>query len=387
MDEVYLDNSATTKPKSEVIEAMMEPLTDVYGNPSSLHNMGVEAEKLIKQARRDLAKFIKADEREIIFTSGGTEANNLAIRGTLNALQRYGNQIITTKIEHSSVLDTLKELEKEGWEVTYLDVDKKGRLDLKQLQKAVSENTVLVSIMQVNSEVGTIQPIAEVEKIINEYRDGRLYLHVDGVQALGKLELDVNKLNIDLLSLSSHKIHGPKGVGALYIDEDIRLKPQLITGGGQEMDYRGGTENVPGIVGFGRAAELIMDSFKEDIIHMEQLKEKLAQGIIDNLEGVQINGPEPKDGVSHILNVSFRGLKGEVLIHALEEKNIYASTGSACSSKNPEPSHVLQAMELDDEAMEGAVRFSLSSENTMEEIDYVIDVLAEIVPELRKIIG
>ncbi|ADL12798.1 cysteine desulfurase family protein [Acetohalobium arabaticum] len=386
MDEVYLDNSATTKPKFEVIEAMMEPLTDVYGNPSSLHSMGVEAEKLIKQARRSLAKVIKADEREIIFTSGGTEANNLAIKGTLNALQRYGNQIITTKVEHSSVLDTLKELEEKGWEVVYLDVDKRGRVDLKQLEEAVSENTVLVSIMQVNSEVGTVQPIAEVEKIINEYRDSRLYLHVDGVQALGKLELDVNRPNIDLLSLSSHKIHGPKGVGALYIDKDIRLKPQL-TGGGQEMEYRGGTENVPGIVGFGRAADLIRDGFKEDTFYMKQLKERLAEGIIDNFKGVQINGPEPKDGVSHILNLSFRGLKGEVLIHALEEKNIYASTGSACSSKTPDPSHVLQAMDLDDEAMEGAIRFSLSSENTKKEIDYVIDVLTEVVPELRKIIG
>ncbi|MBM7624436.1 cysteine desulfurase family protein [Sporohalobacter salinus] len=386
MDKVYLDNSATTKPKSEVIEAMMKPLTTTYGNPSSLHSMGEEAEKLIKQARRNLARIIRADGREIIFTSGGTEANNLAIHGTLDTLKRYGNHIITTKVEHSSVLTTLEELEKEGWEVTYLEVDETGKLDLQQLQKVISEDTVLVSIMHVNSEVGTIQPIAEVKEIINKYKDSKLYLHVDGVQALGKIELDVSNSQIDLLSLSSHKIHGPKGVGGLYISEDIRLKPQF-SGGGQEMGYRGGTENVPGIVGFGQAAELISGNIKQATDYMQKLKKRLAQGIINNLNGVQINGPELKEGVAHILNLSFRGLKGEVLIHALEDKNVYASTGSACSSQNSDLSHVLQAMGIDDEAMEGAVRFSLSSENTEEEIDYVIDVLTDIVPQLRKIIG
>lgn len=386
MDKVYLDNSATTKPKPEVIEAMMEPLTTTYGNPSSLHNMGVEAEKIIKQARRSLARTIRVDKQEIIFTSGGTEANNLAIKGTLKTMERYGNQIITTKVEHASVLATLEELEQEGWEVTYLEVDETGKLDLQQLQEEISEDTVLVSIMHVNSEVGTIQPINEVEKIISKYRDSKLYLHVDGVQALGKLELKVDNSQIDLLSLSSHKIHGPKGVGALYINDDIRLKPQL-RGGGQELEYRGGTENVPGIVGFGRAADLIKGNIEVDTAHMQKLKERLAWGIIDTLEDVQINGPELKEGISHILNLSFRGLKGEVLIHALEERNIYASTGSACSSLNSDPSHVLQAMGLDDEALEGAVRLSLSSKNTEEEIDYVIDILAEVVPQLRKIIS
>ncbi|MCK8823762.1 cysteine desulfurase family protein [Fuchsiella alkaliacetigena] len=385
MEEVYLDNSATTKVKDKVIETMMKPMKEVYGNPSSLHSMGIEAEKLLKKARRKVAKAIRADAEEIIFTSGGTEANNLAIKGTINTLQRYGNHLITTKIEHSSTLHPLQDLEKEGWEVTFLDVDEKGILDLEQLAEVISEDTILVSIMQVNNEVGSIQPIKEVEKIVQDYQDSGLYLHIDAVQALDKLEINLSNSSIDLLSMSGHKIHGPKGSGALYIADGTRLK-SLITGGGQEFGYRAGTENVAGYVGFGEAVKLATTEVEADVEQMQKLKEELAAGIKDGLEGVQINGPEVTAGVPHILNVSFQGVKGEVLVHALEAENIYVSTGSACSSKDSK-SHVLAAMGLEQKAMEGAIRFSLSSFTSKEEISYTVEKLKEIVPRLRQITG
>ncbi|KXS40024.1 MULTISPECIES: cysteine desulfurase family protein [unclassified Candidatus Frackibacter] len=386
MKEVYLDNSATTKPRKEVVEAMMEPLTNNYGNPSSLHQKGIDAEKLLKEARRKVAKVIRANEEEIIFTSGGTESNNLAIKGTVDTLKRYGNHLITTKVEHSSVLHPFQDLEQEGWKVTYLDVDENGILDLDHLREEISEDTILVSIMYVNSEVGAIQPIDEVEKIVREYKDSKLYLHVDAVQALDKIEIDLSNSIIDLLSMSGHKIHGPKGSGGLYVAKDTRLK-SLITGGGQENGYRAGTENVPGFVGFGEAVKLATEDVEKNVAQMQELKTRLADGVISSLDEVQINGPELKNGAPHILNLSFRGLKGEVLVHALEEENIYVSTGSACSSKDSAPSHVLTAMGVDEDAMEGTLRFSLSTFNNEEEIDYTIEKLIKSVPQLRKISG
>lgn len=386
MEEIYLDNSATTKPRKEVVDVMLEPLQSHYGNPSSLHRKGIEAEKLLKEARRKLANVIRAKPKEIVFTSGGTEANNLAIKGTVNTLQRYGNHLITTKIEHASVLHTFQELEEQGWEVTYLDVDETGIIDLEQLQEVISEDTILVSTMYVNNEIGVIEPVSEIARIVKQYKDSGLYLHVDGVQALGKLKMNVNNLGINLLSLSSHKVHGPKGSGALYVDRDIRLKSTLA-GGEQENGYRAGTENVSGIVGFGEAAKLVTMKTTEKVTRMQKLKERLAEGITSNLAGVQINGPELTKGVPHILNFSFRDIKGEVLLHALEEENIYVSTGSACSAKSSAPSHVLQAIDIDKKAMEGALRFSLSSFTTADEIDYTIEKLTQLVPELRKITG
>ncbi|SJZ38836.1 cysteine desulfurase family protein [Selenihalanaerobacter shriftii] len=386
MEEIYLDNSATTKPKEEVVKAMMEPLTNNYGNPSSLHQKGIEAEKLLKEARRKVAKVIRADEQEVVFTTGGTESNNLAIKGSIDTLKRYGNHLITTKVEHSSVLHPFQDLEKEGWEVTYLDVDETGVLDLEELKEAITEDTILVSIMYVNSEVGAIQPIEEVEQIVKEYKESNLYFHVDSVQALDKIEVDLSRLDIDLMSMSGHKIHGPKGSGALYVAKDTRLK-SLITGGGQENGHRAGTENVPGIVGFGEAIRLTTNEIEEKVAKMQELKKKLADGITSNLDDVEINGPKLEDGAPHILNVSFKGLKGEVIVHALEEKNIYVSTGSACSSKGSSPSHVLTAMGVAKEDMEGAIRFSLSTFNTEAEIDYTIEKIIEVIPKLRKIIG
>jgi cysteine desulfurase len=385
MEEVYLDNSATTKPREEVVKIMMEPLTTNYGNPSSLHQKGIEAEKLLKEARRKIAKVIRANEKEIVFTSGGTESNNLAIKGTVDTLKRYGNHLITTKVEHSSVLHPFQDLEEEGWEVTYLDVDENGVLDIEQLKEEISEETILVSIMYVNNEVGVIQPIIEAEKIVKEYKDSNLYFHVDAVQALDKIEIDLSNLDIDLLSMSGHKIHGPKGSGALYVAKNTRLK-SLLTGGGQENGYRAGTENVSGFVGFGEAARVTTTNIEEKLSQIYDLKQRLAEGITSSLDGAEINGPELEKGAPHILNISFRGLKGEVLLHALEEENIYVSTGSACSSKESNPSHVLAAMGVDEEAMECALRFSLSTFNTVEEIDYTIDKLKEIVPRLRKVI-
>lgn len=376
--QIYLDNSATTKPYKEVVEKMIFALENDYANPSSLHKKGLEVEKNIKKIREDIARTLGVKEKEIYFTSGGTESNNSIIRGVLD---KRKNHIITTKIEHPSVLDTIKTLEKEGIEVTYLDVDSEGKIDIDSLKSSIKENTILVSVMHVNNEVGSIQPINEVGKYLKTLKE-KVYFHVDAVQSFGKINFKPSKYNIDFMSVSGHKIHGPKGIGFMYIKESSKVKP-LFTGGGQEFGFRSGTENIPGIYGLGEAIRITNENLDKNIQKIDSLKNLLKSEILNNIENVKINSPE--DGVCHILNVSFLGVKGEVLLHYLEQKDIYVSTSSACSSKK-KGSHVLNAMNLSKDEIEGAIRFSLSCFNTEEEILETIKILKNSVEDLRFII-
>ncbi|WP_042276895.1 cysteine desulfurase family protein [[Clostridium] dakarense] len=379
--EIYLDNSATTKPYKEVVEKMIYALSTDYANPSSLHRKGIEVEKNIKSIRQDIARSISAKDKEIYFTSGGTESNNTIIRGVANLYKKRKNHIISTKIEHPSVLDTLKDLESEGFEVTYLDVNEKGIIDIEEFKKSLKPTTSLVTMMHVNNEIGAIQPIQEVGKHLKTLND-KVYLHVDAVQSYGKINFKPSRYNIDFMSISGHKLHGPKGIGFMYIKENNRLKP-LLTGGGQEIGIRSGTENVPGIYGLGEAIKITNKDLDENIEKIANLKNILKGGLLENIDDIKINSSD--DGVCHILNVSFRGIKGEVLLHYLEQKGIYVSTGSACSSKK-KGSHVLNAIKLNPDEIEGAIRFSLSDMNNEEEILETIKVVKESVSDLRMII-
>lgn len=379
--EIYLDNSATTKPYSEVIEKVVYALSHDYANPSSLHRKGVEVEKNIKAIRNEIAKTLGAKDKEIYFTSGGTEANNTIIRGVVNLHKKRKNHIISTSIEHPSVLNTLKDLESDGCEVTYLDVDRDGKIDLEELKKAIKPTTCLVTIMHVNNEVGSIQPIQEIGKYLKSLKD-KVYLHVDAVQSYSKISFRPSKYNIDFMSVSGHKFHGPKGIGFMYIKESNRIKP-MLTGGGQEIGIRSGTENTPGIYGLGEAVKIINTDLNSKIEKISSLKNLLKEEISKNIEDIKINSPE--DGVCHILNISFKDIRGEVLLHCLEQRGMYVSTGSACSSKK-KGSHVLTQMKLTNEEIEGAIRFSLSDLNTEEEVLEAVKILKEEVESLRKII-
>ena len=380
--EIYLDNSATTKPYQEVVDKMVLALTTQYGNPSSIHKKGIEVEREIKEIRRNIARSLGAKENEIYFTSGGTECNNTIIRSVARLNKKTKNHIISTVIEHPSVLATLKDLESEGFEVTYLPVDKDGKISIEDLKNAIKKETILVSIMHVNNEIGTIQPIEEIGKYLKSL-DEKIYLHVDAVQSYAKIKFRPSRYNIDFMSVSGHKLHGPKGIGFMYVKENNRIKP-LLTGGGQEIGIRSGTENVPGIYGIGEAVKVINKDLEGTIDKIRELRDLLKEEILANIDDVKINTPE--DGVCHVLNVSFRGVRGEVLLHYLEQKEIYVSTGSACSSKK-KGSHVLNAIGLTPEEIEGAIRFSLSDLNTKEEILETIKVLKESVSDLRMIIG
>ena len=380
--EIYLDNSATTKPYQEVVDKMVLALTTQYGNPSSIHKKGIEVEREIKEIRRNIARSLGAKENEIYFTSGGTECNNTIIRSVARLNKKTKNHIISTVIEHPSVLDTLKDLESEGFEVTYLPVDKDGKISIEDLKNAIKKETILVSIMHVNNEIGTIQPIEEIGKYLKSL-DEKIYLHVDAVQSYAKIKFRPSRYNIDFMSVSGHKLHGPKGIGFMYVKENNRIKP-LLTGGGQEIGIRSGTENVPGIYGIGEAVKVINKDLEGTIDKIRELRDLLKEEILANIDDVKINTPE--DGVCHVLNVSFRGVRGEVLLHYLEQKEIYVSTGSACSSKK-KGSHVLNAIGLTPEEIEGAIRFSLSDLNTKEEILETIKVLKESVSDLRMKIG
>ena len=380
--EIYLDNSATTKPYQEVVDKMVLALTTQYGNPSSIHKKGIEVEREIKEIRRNIARSLGAKENEIYFTSGGTECNNTIIRSVARLNKKTKNHIISTVIEHPSVLDTLKDLESEGFEVTYLPVDKDGKISIEDLKNAIKKETILVSIMHVNNEIGTIQPIEEIGKYLKSL-DEKIYLHVDAVQSYAKIKFRPSRYNIDFMSVSGHKLHGPKGIGFMYVKENNRIKP-LLSGGGQEIGIRSGTENVPGIYGIGEAVKVINKDLEGTIDKIRELRDLLKEEILANIDDVKINTPE--DGVCHVLNVSFRGVRGEVLLHYLEQKEIYVSTGSACSSKK-KGSHVLNAIGLTPEEIEGAIRFSLSDLNTKEEILETIKVLKESVSDLRMIIG
>ncbi|MFA5085320.1 MAG: cysteine desulfurase NifS [Candidatus Omnitrophota bacterium] len=378
MRKVYLDNNATTRMREEVLEAMLPYYKDIYGNASSIHSFGRPARKAIDEARAHVAGLLgAASPEEIIFTSGGTESDNFAIKGVLRALKAKGDHIITTAIEHHAVLNTCKSLEKEGCKVTYLGVDKYGLIDLEELRRAITDKTVLITIMYANNEMGTIEPVVEIGNIAKEKG---VYFHTDAVQAVGKLDLAVKDMHIDLLSMSGHKIYGPKGVGVIYIKRGTKIVPQLL-GGHHEMGKRAGTENVAGIVGLGEAARLAKrDMPDEDRI--KDLRDYLYKGIASNIEDIHLNG-HPEKRLPNTLNVSFTYLEGESIILNLDMEGIAASTGSACTSGTLEPSHVLTAMGLDPVNTQGSVRFSLGRDNTKEDMDYVIGILPPIIKRLR----
>ena len=379
--EAYLDNSATTKCSERAFALMQKVLLEDYGNPSSLHMKGVIAERYIKEAREKIAKTLKVNEKEILFTSGGTESNNLAIIGAALANRRAGNRIITTGIEHASVANPMKFLEEEGFEVVYLSVDSDGIISLDELKEQVNEQTILVSLMQVNNEIGAIEPIEEAIQIVRTINPNTV-IHVDAIQSYGKMRIYPKKAGIDLLSVSGHKIHGPKGSGFLYIKEKTKIKP-LIYGGGQQGGMRSGTENVPGIAGLGEAAAEIYENLNENREHLYHLKELFLEGISD-IFGVSVNGKTGRDSAPHIVSVSVEGVRSEVLLHALEEKEIYVSSGSACSSNKPSVSHTLKSIGLKQNLLDSTVRFSFSVHTTEEEILYAVSELKTLIPTLQK---
>ena len=379
--EVYLDNSATTRSFDEVAALMNRIMCEDYGNPSSLHRKGVQAENHIRYAKSVIAGNLKVNEKEIFFTSGGTEADNLAIIGCARANCRTGRHLITTQIEHPAVLQTMKYLESEDFRVTYLPVDEKGCIRLEDLERAITGETILVSIMHTNNEIGSLQPIAEAGALIKRINP-RILFHVDAVQGYGKFKIYPKKMKIDLMSVSGHKIHGPKGVGFLYVDEKVKIKP-IQFGGGQQLGIRSGTENVPGIAGMAKAVELIYGNLDQEVSKLYELKKAFICGL-EKLDGIVINGCDDETGAPHIVSVSVSGVRSEVLLHALEDKGIYVSAGSACSAKKPQPSATLQAIGVKKELLESTIRFSFSVFTTMEEIEYTLQVMYDIIPLLRK---
>ncbi|MBS6645811.1 MAG: cysteine desulfurase [Clostridiaceae bacterium] len=379
--EAYFDNSATTKVLDSVKDIVIKTMTEDYGNPSAKHLKGVEAERYIRQAREEIAKTLKVKEKEILFTSGGSESNNMALIGTALANKRAGNHIITTNIEHPSIYNTLSYVESLGFEVTYLNVDEHGHISLEELKEAVRPDTILVSVMYVNNEVGAVEPVEEIAKIIKARNPGAIF-HVDAIQGYGKFRIYPKRQGIDLLSVSGHKIHGPKGVGFLYIDEKIKVKP-LIYGGGQQKGMRSGTENVPGVAGLGAAAKEAYTNFDEKINALYGLKDYMIDRI-GEIEGTHVNSEKGRKGAPQIVSVSFDGIKSEVLLHALEDKGIYVSSGSACSSNHPAVSGTLQGIGVKKELLDSTLRFSFCVFNTREEVDYCIETLKELLPVLRR---
>lgn len=379
--EAYLDNSATTRCFDEVAALMTKIMCEDYGNPSSLHRKGVQAEQYIRYAKEIIAGNLKVNEKEIYFTSGGTESDNLALRGCAYANCRSGRHLITTQIEHPAVLQTMKHLEEEGFRVTYLPVDEKGCIRLEDLQRAITGETILVSIMHTNNEIGSLQPVEAAGTLIKKMNP-RILFHVDAVQGYGKFRIYPKKMKIDLLSVSGHKIHGPKGIGFLYADEKVKMKP-IIFGGGQQNGLRSGTEAVPAIAGMAKAIEMTYHSLDSDVESLYQLKEALIEGAL-KMEGVTVNGHPGRMGAPHVVSLSFRGVRSEVILHALEDKGIYVSAGSACSAHKPQPSKTLQAIGIEKELLNSTIRFSFSVFTTMQEINYTLQVLYDIIPMLRK---
>ena len=368
--EAYFDNSATTVVTESVKDIVVKAMTEDYGNPSSMHMIGVNAEKYVKTAKENIAKILKVDVGEIYFTSGGTEGNNMAIIGSANANKRAGNRVITTKIEHSSVANPMKYLEKQGFDVVYLPVDSNGIVDMEVLKKEMTKDTILVSIMNVNNEVGAIEPVSEIGKYIKSVNPSVVY-HVDAIQAFGKMEIRPRKENIDILTVSGHKIHAPKGSGFMYIKKNTKVNP-IILGGGQQEGMRSGTENVPGIAGIGQAAKDCYDNLEKNVAHMTELKDCLIDEL-SKFDGVTINSQKGNVGAPHIVSASFENVRSEVLLHALEDKGIYISAGSACSSNRPAVSETLKAMGIDSKLLGSTVRFSFCELNKKEEIDYCIE--------------
>lgn len=400
MREIYLDNSATTMVHPKIAELMVKIMCEDYGNPSSMHNKGVAAESYLKSAKESIAKILKVSEKELFFTSCGTESDNMAIIGTARANVRRGKHIITSKIEHPAVLNAMKELEEEGFQVTYLGTDEFGRIRPEDVENAIKEDTILVSIMNINNEVGSVQPVEEIGALIKGINPN-IYFHVDAVQSFGKAKILPKKMNIDMLSVSGHKIHAPKGIGLLYISDKVKLKP-IIYGGGQQNGYRSGTENVAGIAALGMASELLYKNLNDDLLKLYGIKCHFIKEAL-KIEGVSINGIPAIDrieeisidadnidkaatllGAPHVISVSVRDVRAEVLLHALEDKGIYVSAGSACSTHKRTPSATLTSINLDKPLLESTVRFSTSIFNSIEDIDEAIAAMADIIPLLRK---
>lgn len=382
---VYLDNSATTPIDKEVVEAMLPFLTEKFGNASSIHFFGQEARAAVDRARHQVADAINARLNEIVFTSGGTEANNLAIRGLVEANDKYGRHIITSEIEHSAVKEVCLDLEKRGYEVTYLPVYEDGIVRIEDVRNAVREDTILITIMTANNEIGTIQPVAEIGKLVRELRESgkKIWFHTDAVQAIGKIPVDVEEIGCDLLSISAHKIHAPKGVGALYVRRGVRLHKQNI-GGHQERERRGGTENVPYIVAFGKACETAKRNLKETSAHLRSLRDRFENAVGERIADFVFNGNR-ENRLPHISNLSFRFIEGEGLLINLDMNGIAVSTGSACSSGSLEPSPVIRSLGRNDELARGAIRFSFGKENTAEDVEYLLEILPKSIENLRRL--
>lgn len=381
MREIYLDNSATTQAYPQVAEVMSRVLTEDYGNPSSLHTKGMAAEQYIRDAYEIIGKALKAKDKEILFTSCGTEGDNLAIIGGAHAAKRRGKHLITTKIEHPAVLEAMAYLEREGYEVTYLPVNATGSITVEQVRDAIREDTILVSLMQVNNEIGSVLPVEEVGKMLKkEYPD--ILFHVDAVQGFGKYRIYPERCGIDFYAFSGHKIHGPKGMGVLYIRDGVKVMP-LLYGGGQQRNLRPGTENVPGIAGMAKAVELTLSGFSEKKERLYALKSYFMEEL-SHMDGVMLHGPVARDGAPHIVSAGFSGIRAEVILHALEEKGIYVSSGSACASNHPGTSGTLQAVKTPEEYLHSTIRFSMSEFTTKEEIDATLAALKELVPVLRR---
>ncbi len=379
--EVYFDNSATTRCYDSVKDIVVKAMTEDFGNPSAMHLKGVEAEKYIKSSAESFARLLKVQEKEILFTSGGTESDNLALIGAAFANKRSGNHIITTSVEHPAVSQPALFLQEQGFEVTYLPVDSRGVVKMDALKAVLREDTILVSVMYVNNEVGAVMPVEEIAALVHE-KSPRALFHVDAIQAFGKYRIYPKKMGIDLLSVSGHKIHGPKGVGFLYINEKAKIQPQIL-GGGQQGGMRSGTDNVPGIAGLGAAAVEIYKNLEENVENMYRLKEHIAQGL-EKIGDIRINGMDLREGAPQILSISVMGVRSEVLLHSLEERGIYVSAGSACSSHKRKPSATLAAMGMSKDQIESTVRLSFCEENTIEEADYFLQVMGELVPILRR---
>ena len=379
--EAYFDNSATTKVLDSVKDIVVKTMTEDYGNAAAKHSKGMAAENYIKQARAEIAKTLKVQDKEILFTSGGTESNNMALMGTAFGNERAGKHIISSNIEHASVYNPLGMLADHGYEITYLPVDEKGHISLKELEEAIRPDTLLVSIMYVNNEIGAVEPVEEISKVIKQ-KNPKTIFHVDAIQAYGKYTIRPKRQGIDLLSVSGHKIHGPKGVGFLYIDEKVKVKP-LILGGGQQKGMRSGTENVPGVAGLGVAAKEMYTNHEEKLDYLYGLKDYMMDRMAE-VEGTHINSERGRLSAPQVVSVSFDGIRSEVLLHALEEKGIYVSSGSACSSNHPGVSDTLKAIGVKKELLDATLRFSFGLFNTKEEIDYSIEVLKELLPVLRR---
>ena len=380
--EIYLDNSATTMCYPDVAELTNTIMTQDYGNPSSMHHKGLVAERYVRSATEKIAATLRADSSEILFTSGGTESDNLALIGTARANVRMGRHLITTGIEHPAILETMKYLESEGFEVTCLPVDENGIVRLEDLENAIRSDTILVSMMYVNNEIGAVEPIAEAGALIKRVNP-RTIFHVDAVQGYGKFRICPKNMGIDLMSVSGHKIHGPKGTGFLYIRSGIKISP-IVYGGGQQKGMRSGTENVPGIAGLARAAEEIYSDFDKENARMRDLKNYFVHALSEKLEDIRFNGKTNEESAPHIISVSIRGVRAEVLLHALEDKEIYVSAGSACASNRPHVSETLKAIHLENELLESTLRLSMSVFTTKEQMDYTIQALCDIVPMLRR---